>query len=71
MNPDIQRTRLKKRRDDAIEDQVNLSNSIENVRGTNISGYRSMHLTQIYRYGIGTSKEYRVGDQGTTPVVGA
>lgn len=71
MDSDIQIARLKKRRDAAIEDQVNLSNSIDNVRETHISGYRSMHLTQIYRFGIGTSKEYRVGDQGTTPVVGA
>jgi len=69
MDPRIQMTRIQKRRNAAIDSQITRNDSIDNIRDTNTSGYRSMHLTQIFRYGLGSNKKYRVGDQGGTPVV--
>jgi len=69
IDPSIQITRIKKRRDTAIGGQIASNDSIDNIRETNTSGYRSMHLTQIFRYGLGSKKKYRIGDQGGTPTV--
>lgn len=69
MDPSIQISRIQKRRNVAINSQISNSNSIEDVNDTTVSGYRSMHLTQLFRYGLGSNRQYRVGDQGGTPMV--
>jgi len=70
MDPEIQVARMQKRRNVAIDSQISNSNSIDNVKDTTISGYRSMHLTQLFRYGLGSKLQYRIGDPGP-PIVTA
>ena len=45
--------RLMNKIDNRIDHSISMSNPIASVRQTTINGYRSLHLTEIYRFGVG------------------
>ena len=59
--------RLMKKIDNRIDHSISMSNPIAGVRQTTIDGYRSLHLTEICRFGVGSKNSvdltiYDTGD---------
>lgn len=47
--------RLDRKIKNDISSGITLNNSIDNVVGTTINGYRGLHINQLYRFGYGSA----------------
>ncbi len=67
--------RMEKQRRFDIDSSIGKTQSIENVMQTTVNGYRSLHMNQMYRFGLnnivtGRNSSYVVGQAGGSNRVG-
>jgi len=53
---------IRKEIDGKVQSGLTMTNSMNNMRETTISGYRSTHASQVFRFGLASSNIYVIGD---------
>lgn len=53
---------IRKEMNEKVTSGLTLTNSVDNMRETTISGYRSTHASQTFRFGLASSYIYVIGD---------